>query len=125
MVDTADDRLPKQWMEWIESGKQISAPTLLYYEITNVLYQYQKQQFLTPSVVENALAALLSLPIHLHGELDLHPLALRMADRFSLPAAYDAHYLALAEHLGAEFWSADRRLVQKVQLQLERVHLYL
>jgi predicted nucleic acid-binding protein len=101
-----------------------AAPTLLYYEITNALYQYQKQQILTPSAVEEALNTLLSLPIQLHGDFGLHPLALRLAKRFSRPATYDAHYLALAEHLGAEFWSADRRLIRKVQAQLNWVHLY-
>lgn len=37
--------------------------------------------------------------------------ALDLAERLSLSATYDAHYLALAEWLGAEFWTADQRLV--------------
>ena len=124
VVDTDDDRLPAQWKEWNETGKQIAAPILLYYEVTNALYQYQKRQLLTSEVVEQALAASLSLPIRLFGDPGLHPLALRLANQYSLPATYDAHYLALAEHLGAEFWSADRRLARKVQSQLDWVHLY-
>ena len=124
VMDTEDDRLPGQWNEWTEAGKQIAAPTLLYYEVTDALYQYQKHQFLTSEVVEQALAASLSLPIHLHGDPALHQLARKFAQRFSLQATYDAHYLALAEHLGAEFWSADRRLARKVQSQLDWVHLY-
>ena len=35
----------------------------------------------------------------------------------------DAHYLALAQRLGAEFWTADRRLVQAVQATLPWVNL--
>ncbi len=31
---------------------------------------------------------------------------------------YDAHYLALAARLGAEFWTADQRLVNTVQSAL-------
>ena len=107
VMDTDDDRLPGQWNE-----------------VTDALYQYQKHQFLTSEVVEQALAASLSLPIHLHGDPALHQLARKFAQRFSLQATYDAHYLALAEHLGAEFWSADRRLARKVQSQLDWVHLY-
>jgi hypothetical protein len=41
----------------------------------------------------------------------------------SLPAAYDAHYLALAERVGAEFWTTDRRLANKVREALPWVHL--
>jgi predicted nucleic acid-binding protein len=48
----------------------------------------------------------------------LHQRALDLAERFSLPVAYDTHYLALAEQLGAEFWTADRKLVRAVQSAL-------
>jgi predicted nucleic acid-binding protein len=74
------------------------------------------------SSVQLALEAALSLPIHLYSDVDLHQLALVLADRFSLPAAYDAHYLALAEWLGGEFWTADQRLVSAVQAALPWVH---
>jgi len=60
------------------------------------------------------LKAALSLPLRLHGDVSLHRWAVDLAERFSLPAAYDAHYLALAEWLGGEFWTADRRLAQAV-----------
>jgi predicted nucleic acid-binding protein len=53
----------------------------------------------------------------------LHWRAMDLAERFSLPAVYDAHYLALAERLGGEFWTADRRLVEAVQGALPWVRL--
>ncbi len=43
-------------------------------------------------------------------DMDLHRRALRWAARLGQRAAYDAQYLALAERLGAEFYTADRRL---------------
>jgi len=58
-----------------------------------------------------------------YGEPDLHWRAVELAARFSLAAAYDAHYLALAEHLGGEFWTADGRLARMVQASLPWVHL--
>jgi predicted nucleic acid-binding protein len=48
---------------------------------------------------------------------------LDLADRFALPAAYDAHYLALADWLGGEFWTADRRLAKAVGEALPWVRL--
>lgn len=124
VVDTAHDRLFNQWAQWVEAGKQISAPALLYYEVTHALFQYQRQQLLSPEAVEQALIATLSLPIHLHADPESHPAALRLASRLNLPATYDSHYLALAESLGAEFWTADRRLAKNVQSQLNWVHLF-
>jgi predicted nucleic acid-binding protein len=48
---------------------------------------------------------------------------LALAERFSLPAAYDAHYLALADWLGGEFWTADRKLVRAVEDELPWVRV--
>jgi len=41
-----------------------------------------------------------------------------LATHFNRPTAYDAHYLALAEMLGCEFWTADRRLYNAVKEEL-------
>ena len=38
-----------------------------------------------------------------------------MAKRFNRPQAYDSHYLALAEMLGLELWTADERLYNAVK----------
>jgi predicted nucleic acid-binding protein len=61
--------------------------------------------------------------VRLYGEEQLHRRALTLAERFSLPAAYDAHYLALADWLGGEFWSADRKLVRAVGDELPWVRV--
>ncbi len=77
---------------------------------------------LNPEEAADALEAALGLDIALYGDRDLHRRALALAGRFSLPAAYDAHYLALAERLGAEFWTADRRLTHAIGAALPWVH---
>jgi len=41
---------------------------------------------------------------------DLHERAWLLAEKLNRPTAYDAHYLALAELLQCDFWTADRRL---------------
>jgi predicted nucleic acid-binding protein len=54
------------------------------------------------------------LPIRLEAGARLQRRALAMASELALPAAYDAHYLALARSLDAEFWTADARLARQV-----------
>jgi predicted nucleic acid-binding protein len=123
VADPADEPIQHLWEQWDSERRQLAAPTLLYYEVANALYRYQTLGYLSASSVQLAFKAALALPLELHGEPDLHWRALDLADMFSLPAAYDAHYLALAELLEGEFWTADGRLARTVQSSLPWVHL--
>jgi predicted nucleic acid-binding protein len=44
-----------------------------------------------------------------------------LATQFNRPTAYDAQYLAVAERLGYDFWTADERLYNVVNTQLSWV----
>jgi len=109
------------WQSWWDAGDSLVAPSLLYYEVSNALHRYALQGVLRPQEAVAALNMALGLGITLYGDAELHRRALALAKRFALPAAYDAHYLALAERLGAEFWTADNRLLRAVQ-ELSWVH---
>ena len=105
--DTAVSAL---WDEWDERGRQVVAPALLLYEVTNVLYQYLRHNLLSSDDVAVALAAVLALPIRYVADVGLHQRALDVAHRFNLVATYDAHYVALAELSDAELWTTDGKL---------------
>lgn len=115
VADPEDERVRSLWAEWDASNRRIVAPALLFYEVSNALYRYQRAGMMSRQAVRLALKAALALPICLYREPELHARALDLAERLSLPAAYDAHYLALADWLGAEFWTADLRLARAVQ----------
>lgn len=111
------------WQSWCVQRRALAAPTLLHYEVTNVLYRYQRSGMLTPGTVQLAHKAALALPLQLVGEAQLHVRALELAARLRLPAAYDAHYLAAAERLDAELWTGDARLARAVEESLPWVRL--
>ncbi len=111
------------WVEWHRVGRRLVAPTLLYYEVGNALHRYERAGLLSPAEVADLLDIALSLDITLYGNADLHRQALALAERLGLPAAYDAHYLALAERLNAEFWTADRRLASAVASRMPWVRV--
>ncbi len=110
-----DTAIQRTWDNWRQNNSRIVAPGLLDFEVTNVLFRYQLQGHLSHDSVILALQTALALPIELFQSQDLHLNAYRMAQKFNLSAAYDAHYLALAEMLGAEFWTADMRLFKALE----------
>lgn len=122
-VAPANTTVQRLWDRWDEEGQPLAAPTLLRYEITNAFYQLARHGGLTPAVARQGLEAALALPITLHADEDLHREAFTLAVRLTLPATHDAHYLALAERLGVELWTADQRLANTVRHQLAWVHL--
>jgi len=102
----------KMWCQGQEQGKTFAAPGLLYYEVGNALHRYTVRQQLTANEAGELLELALALNLELDHEPELHCRALRLAAELALPAAYDAHYVALAQRLGAELWTADQRLAR-------------
>lgn len=113
-VDTPEsERVHGLWEAWRSANRTLVASTLLHYEVANALYRYGRAGELIEEEVQQALDTALALPVQLLGDNALHVEAVLFARRAGLPATYDAHYLALAERLGAEFWTADRQLARQ------------
>jgi predicted nucleic acid-binding protein len=55
---------------------------------------------------------------------DISAQAMQFAQRFGLPATYDAHYMALALSENCEYWTADARLWNAVKGKLDWVHWF-
>ncbi len=75
----------------------------------------------TPALPRNEVRKLFSFRIGIVEPSDLDVRAVMIADDYGLPAVYDAIYLALAQQLGYEFWTADRRLIRFVAGKLDLV----
>jgi len=115
-------RIADLWRGWQRRKATIVAPTLLFYEVANALHRYRVRGELLADEAAEALGAALALGIDLHGNRDLHRRAHRLVQRFDLPATYDAHYLALAEHLRAELWTTDAKLRRALDPPLPWLH---
>jgi predicted nucleic acid-binding protein len=110
-----DAPIKKVWQAWTSNETNLVAPSLLFYEVTNGLYQQEKNKYLSPETIWKSLEYSLELPITLVNEKNLHLRAREIALQYKLPATYDAHYLALAEWMDIELWTADMRLVKAVK----------
>jgi len=112
-----------RWAAWHQAGRAVVAPVLLHYEVSGALWRYVERRELLAEEAIEALEAALDLQIELRSDPELLRRALGIADRLRLPAPEWAHYLAVAEQLGGELWTADGRLVSAVQAVLPWVHL--
>lgn len=107
--------------------EQISpcAPRLWLSEVTSAVRSLQSQKVITVEQAEQALRTVHRLRVEMINEdEELSLRALDLAGKLGQSKAYDAFYLALAEKLVVEFWTADERLVNRCRkdLKLSWVH---
>jgi predicted nucleic acid-binding protein len=109
---------------WINEGTVIRAPALLTYEVANALFQRVRKGEMTAGKARQALEDVLlpELELNFLEYSELSKRAITLAQQFNLPATYDAHYLALAEHEKCEYWTADSRLCNAVRDKLPWIH---
>jgi predicted nucleic acid-binding protein len=109
---------------WRQAGIQLFAPTLWLAECTSALRAGVYDRQFSSTAGRTALADLFTLQVELRPlDVLLCQAAFDWAARLRQRRAYDALYLALADQMGTEFWSADQRLVNSArQAGMTRVH---
>lgn len=101
--------------KWDQEGRILRSPTLWRYEATTTLTKAVCFGSVTSSEVRVLLALLQSLEIEsVPPDNEQMARALAWTERLRRVAAYDSFYLALAETLGCELWTADRHLANAV-----------
>lgn len=111
LVEPYSDESRALLRDWDARQVRRVAPGWFACEMGNVVYKRILRGQMTVAGAQAAVDAVLGQV----ALLDVDPApatkrALEIADEFDRPAAYDAHYLTLAERLGCEFWTADKRL---------------
>ena len=115
-------RLPysKNVDDWMRERQieeaSLVVPTLWEYECLTGFRRAVALGLISSADAEQLMGDLLGLEFkRVAPTLELHHAALYWAERLGQSKANDAHYLALAESLSAEFWTADQRLVRGLQ----------
>lgn len=98
--------------DWTEKEIIILAPALLSYEVTNVFHQRIRTEAFPFEDAQRALEEIIYdvIGFDFANTPATNIRAIQLSQQFGLPAAYDAHYLALAESKRCELWTADKRL---------------
>jgi predicted nucleic acid-binding protein len=115
-------RLQAMVGDWRSRGVGLTAPALWLYEVTSALTKAIHFWVLTDAEGRRALGLLNGLEVSLvPPDAAQAALAHEWALRLRRTVAYDGFYLALAQTLGADLWTADRRLRAAVNLAWVRV----
>jgi predicted nucleic acid-binding protein len=100
---------------WLRDGAVRFVPPPFPYETANILHRKARTANTTHADLDRALDAVMR-------QVSIHPLdiltvkrAMVIAVETGRPAAYDAQYVALAEALSCELWTADERLWNAVR----------
>jgi predicted nucleic acid-binding protein len=103
---------------WKDTDFALAVPYLFGYEMIAAIRKHVVRG--TLSAAEGLLARqkALSINVTYYFDNDLLKTAFNLATRLNRPTAYDSQYLALAERLGCEFWTADERLYNATQSSL-------
>jgi predicted nucleic acid-binding protein len=100
--------------ESTRQGEPLIAPPLLPFEIANIIRQRMIREGLVLADADQLMLRFLALPVRLDTPPGLYQRALAIADAYGLRAAYDAHYIALAQVVGCDLWTDDERLLRQL-----------
>lgn len=116
VTDHEDRPVCKRLLErQIDEGFVLYAPSLWVYEITSAINKLVRFGELTEAEGLSALKSAGALRVQLAMPDEAMALqAFRWTRQLNRAAAYDSFYVALAEQLGCDLWTADKRLVNMV-----------
>lgn len=114
VVEGDSARARSLWRSWIAEGIEVVAPGLFVFECASALRRMVVRRDLGEESARSALRLLLDMPVSLRAPDGLVDRAWDLAHELDRPNVYDSFYLALAELLEIECWTADRRLFNAV-----------
>lgn len=94
---------------WLRQGVCAVAPYLMVVEVSKALFQKARRGQFAITSAGSLLDSLLNENLILLEPPGIHSRALELAHILQQRAAYDSHYLALADSLDCEYWTADER----------------
>lgn len=115
VVEESDSREANALREsWRVLGLQASAPDLLTREFNSALFGKVRAGGMTLNEAINALDRWERLDIVIYDSGPFHRRALELAVFVNHDEVYDLYFLALAENLNCELWTADQRFHRRV-----------
>ena len=94
----------------MRAGVRLTAPPLLLGEVSSAVYKQHQSGAINIEEAVTSLKDFDRLSIDSLAPRTLSARAIEIADQFGLKWIYDAFYVALAEIVGCDLWTADEAL---------------
>jgi predicted nucleic acid-binding protein len=106
----------ERFASWHQSRSKIYAPDILLPEAVSVIRRGIFDRWITEAEGQEAVEDVFRLGVEIvPSNVELCQAALAWAGRLGQSKAYDGFYLAATERMGAELWTADERLRNRVR----------
>ena len=103
------------WQSWMTTGVTLYAPTLWLYEVMSGLSKGVFFKAITSADAAALIPIVHQLPVELVvPTADISQKALTHTQRLKRKNPYDSYYVVLAQELGCELWTADKKLFNAV-----------
>jgi len=122
VVEDDSARARSLWRSWTADGIEVVAPGLFVFECASALRRMVVRRDLDDEPAGSALGLLLAMPVSLRAPAGLVARAWDLARELNRPTTYDCFYLAVAELLDIDCWTADRRFFNAVHEKKPRLH---
>jgi predicted nucleic acid-binding protein len=97
-----------------DEGQSLQAPVLLHEEVAQALLTGVRRGRWSGAEADGAFSRLLELPVALHHDPALVAAAWELSRRYDEHPIDDLVYVALAERLALQLYTADKRLVARL-----------
>ena len=106
---------------WAAMGIRLAAPDFIHAEVISALYKKISAGIISIDLAVELMTEFYAMDIDIYPASLLHQRAIELALELQQRMPYDSHYLALAESLNCDFWTADRPFYRAAQPHHPRV----
>ena len=106
---------------WRAMGIRMAAPDFIHAEVISALYKKIPAGMISSSLAMELMTKFYEMDINIYPASLLHQRAIELALELRQRMPYDSHYLALAESLNCDFWTADQPFYRAAQPHYPRV----
>jgi predicted nucleic acid-binding protein len=107
---------------WRDQGTKPVAPHLMAIEVANALHRRVARGELSVATAARLVENLLTSGVELRETSSLYRRTLELALQLRQGAVYNSHYLALAESLNCDLWTADERFFRAAVALTPNIH---